>query len=138
MELRSTLPKPIKNARRKNRERNLTWRKSREEQLQDTFRALTGVYFIHTIYCFEAREFRSPMLQTVCKSELERRSYGHWKTTTPSWNHIFNLQNQSSTYKMDNSTCEIFASDVSTWKIHLFNPRYLWPTLLDLFFIYFV
>ena len=34
------------------------------------------------------------------------------------------------------STCEIFASHVSTCKIHLFDPRYLRPTLLDFFFRY--
>ena len=39
--------KQIKNARRKNRERNLTSRNSRWEHQQDTFRALPGV---HTYY----------------------------------------------------------------------------------------
>ena len=34
-------------------------------------RALPGVHCIHTIYRFEAREVRSPTLQTVCKSELK-------------------------------------------------------------------
>ena len=38
---------------------------------EEKFGALSGVYYMHTIYCFEAQEFRSPMLQTVCKSELK-------------------------------------------------------------------
>ena len=39
-----------------------------------------------------------------------------------------NLRNQSSTCEMDNSTCEIFISHVSTCEIHLCTPRYLRPT----------
>ena len=35
---------------------------SKGKQLHDKFRALTGVHCIHTIYHFEAREFRSPTL----------------------------------------------------------------------------
>ena len=35
-------------------------RNSKVEQLQDKFRALSGVHYIHTIYLFEAREVRSP------------------------------------------------------------------------------
>ena len=53
--------------------------------LWDIFGALPRVHFIHTIYRFEAREVRSPMLQTVSKSELKRKSYGHCKKTGPSW-----------------------------------------------------
>ena len=49
------------------------------------FGALPRVHFIHTIYCFEAREVSSPTLQTVSKSELKRKSYGHCKKTGPSW-----------------------------------------------------
>ena len=51
---------------------------------EDKFGALYGVYYIHTIYFLEAREVRSLTLQTVCKSKLKRRSYGHLKTTAPS------------------------------------------------------
>ena len=51
---------------------------------EDKFRALPRVHCIHAIYCFEAWEVRSPMLQTVCKSELKWRIYGHLKTTAPS------------------------------------------------------
>ena len=101
LELCSPFPKSIKNARRKNRERNLTWRNSKGEQLQDTFWVLPGVYFIHTIYRFESWEVRSPTLQTGCKSELKWRSYGHWKTTAPSWKTI------SQVAKSQISTCEI-------------------------------
>ena len=31
-------------------------------EFEDKFRALTGVYFIHTIYRFEDQEVRSPTL----------------------------------------------------------------------------
>ena len=36
------------------------------------------------------------------------------------------------------STWEIFASHVSTWEIHLCNPKYLRSTLLDFFLRYFL
>ena len=49
------------------------------------FGALPRVYFIHNIYRFEALEVRIPTLQTVSKSELKRKSYGHCKKTAPSW-----------------------------------------------------
>ena len=86
--------KQIKNARRKNKERNLTWRNSRGQQLLDIFRVLHGVHFIHTIYHFESQEVKSLTLSTVCKLELKRRSYGHLKTTAPSWAKISQLRNQ--------------------------------------------
>ena len=93
--LGNKLPSQSKDARKRIRERNLTWRKSRGEHLQDTFRALFRVHFIHTIYRFEAWEVRSPMLQIVCKSELKWRSYSHLKATAPSWkwisHHSFSL-----------------------------------------------
>ena len=38
---------------------------------EEKFGAFFGVHFIHTVYCFEAWEVRSPTLQTVCKSELK-------------------------------------------------------------------
>ena len=38
---------------------------------EDNFRVLTRVHCIHTIYCFESWEVRSPMLQTVCKLGLK-------------------------------------------------------------------
>ena len=61
---------------------------SKRHQLQGNFGVLPVVHCLHTIYHFEAREVRSPMLQMVCKSELKRRSYGHLKTIAPSWEGI--------------------------------------------------
>ena len=52
--------------------------------LQDIFGVLPQVHFIYTIYRFEAREVRSPKLQTVSKPELKRKSYDHCKKTGPS------------------------------------------------------
>ena len=49
------------------------------------FGALSLVHFIHNTYHFESREVRSPKLQTVSKSELKQKSYGHCKKTRPSW-----------------------------------------------------
>ena len=45
------------------------------------FEALPEAQIMDTISCFEAREFRSPMLQIVCDLEVKRRSYGRSKTT---------------------------------------------------------
>ena len=67
---------------------NLRMLYSKGEQLQEKFRELPGIYCIYTIYCFEAREIRNPTLQIVCKSKLKWRSYGHLKTTAPSWRVI--------------------------------------------------
>ena len=80
--------KQIKNAMRKNKERNLTWRNSRGQQLLEIFWVLHGVHFMHTICFFEAWVVRSPTLQTVCKSELKWRSYGRLKTIAQSWAKI--------------------------------------------------
>ena len=44
---------------------------SRGQQLLDTFGALTGAHFMHTICCFESQEVRNPTLQTVHESELK-------------------------------------------------------------------
>ena len=63
-------------------------------------RALFGVHYIHTIYFFKAREVRSPTLQTVCKSELKWRSYGHLKTTAPSW-RVISKWFRNSTYEFE-------------------------------------
>ena len=49
---------------------------------------------MHTICRFEAWEVRSLTLQTMCESELKRRSYGHLKTTIQSWAKILQLRNQ--------------------------------------------
>ena len=80
--------KQIKNAMRKNKERNLTWRNSRGQQLLEIFWVLYGVYFMHTICCFEAWEVRCPTLQTIHESKLKQRSYGRLKTTAQSWAKI--------------------------------------------------
>ena len=40
-------------------------------KFEDKFGALFRVHFIYTIYGFEAQEFKSPTLQTVCKLELK-------------------------------------------------------------------
>ena len=37
----------------------------------DTFGALPGAHFMHTIFRFEAWEVRNPMLQMVHQSELK-------------------------------------------------------------------
>ena len=95
---------------------------------------------------FWSLEFKSPTLQMVCKAELKWRSYGHWKTTAPSWKTISQVAKSQiqlvkikvQLAKWTISTCEIFASHVSTCKIHLCNPIYLRPTLLDFFFRYFL
>ena len=44
---------------------------SRGQQLLDTFQVLPGVYFMHTIFFFEAWEVSNPTLQMVCESELK-------------------------------------------------------------------
>ena len=93
--------KQIKNAMRKNKERNLTWRNSRGQQLLEIFWVLHGVHFMHTICFFEAWEVRSPTLQTICKSELKWRSYVHWKTIASSWKAI------SQAAKSQSASCEI-------------------------------
>ena len=38
---------------------------------EDKFRALHGVYFIYTIYCFKDREVRNLTLQILYKLELK-------------------------------------------------------------------
>ena len=66
---------------------------SRGQKLLDTFWALPGVHFMHTICRFKAWKVRNPTLQTVRKSELKWRSYRHWKPITPSWRPISQLWN---------------------------------------------
>ena len=64
----------------------------------DTFRILPGVHFMYTICCFKSREVRSPTLQTVCKLELKRRSYGCLKTTTSSYAKFRNCEMSCETH----------------------------------------
>ena len=52
------------------------------------------------IYRFEAQEVKSPMLQTLCKSKLKWRSYGHLKTFTPSW-RVISKWFRNSTYEFE-------------------------------------
>ena len=80
---------------------------SRGQQLLDTFWALYGVHFMHTICSFEAQEVKNPMLQTVHESELTWRSYSHWKPITPSWRPISQLRNQPLAAKWRPSACKI-------------------------------
>ena len=47
----------------------------------DTFRSLTEVHFMHTIFHFKYWEVRSPQLQMVLDLELKRRSYDRLKMT---------------------------------------------------------
>ena len=54
--------KQIMNARRRSKERNLTRRNSRGQQLLDTFQVLSKVHFMHTICRFKYWEVRSPTL----------------------------------------------------------------------------
>ncbi|RVW62037.1 hypothetical protein CK203_064783 [Vitis vinifera] len=42
---------------------------SRGQQLLDTFGALPGAQFMHTICCFESQEVINPTLQTAAKSQ---------------------------------------------------------------------
>ena len=48
---------------------------------------------MHNICHFQDWEVRSPTLQTVCKSELKRRSYGRLKTIAQSCAKISKLRN---------------------------------------------
>ena len=47
-----------------------------------TFGALSEVQMMQAIYHFKAQEVKNPMLQTVCDSELKRRSCSHYKPDT--------------------------------------------------------
>ena len=86
MKLPNPLPKPNQECKEEKQieESNI----NQGKHIQDTFRALTGVHFIHTIDLFEAWEVRSPTLQTVHELELKRRSYDHLKTTALSCGKI--------------------------------------------------
>ena len=68
--------------------------------LEDKFKVISRVHFIHTIYHFEDREVRSPTLQMVCKSELKWRSYGHLKTIAQNW-RVISKWFRNSTYEFE-------------------------------------
>ena len=52
---------------------------SKEQQFQGKFGALSGFFCLHTIYHFKAREVRSPMLQTICKSKFNEEVMTIWR-----------------------------------------------------------
>ena len=55
-----------------------------------------SILYIHIF--FKAWEVKSPTLQTMCKSKLKWRSYGHLNTTVQSWKTISKLF-RNSTYE---------------------------------------
>ena len=57
-------------------------------QLLDTIRSLNEVQIMYAISHFKAWEVRSLELQTMHNLELNRRSYGHLKTSAQSWAKI--------------------------------------------------
>ena len=94
-------------------------------EFEDKFRALSGVYYILTLYRFKAREVRSLTLKMVCKLELKWRSYGHWKTTAPRW-RVISKWFRNSTYEFEihfemtpmlNSPTALWCSASSTSRI---------------------
>ena len=91
--------------------------------------------------------FRSPCLhlrtcEPCCKitSKLRMKLKLHPQAVKQVANHLQVAESPPSC-EITNSTCKIKVQtckmDNSTCEIHLCNPRYLWLTLLDLFFIYF-
>ena len=74
MELYSPLPKENHECKEGKQREKSNMKNSRGQQLLDTFWALLGVYFMHTICRFEAREVTNPTLQMVYESELKWRS----------------------------------------------------------------
>ena len=90
---------------------------------EDKFGALSIVHFIYTIYRFKTREVRSPMLQTVCKSKLKWRSYGHLKTTAPSWRVISKwFWNSTYEFEIHFEMTPILNSPTATLMICLLYP----------------
>ena len=95
LELYSPLPKANHECKEKKQREKSNMTNSRGQQLLDTFRELHGVHFMHIIFLFEAREVRSPTLQTMHKSKLKWRSYSHWNPVAPSWKPILQLWNHN-------------------------------------------
>ena len=89
LKLYSPLPKTNHECKEGNQREKSNMKNSRGQQLLNTFRALSGVHFMHTICRFKSQEVRNPTLQMVHKSELKWRSYSHWKPITPSWRKKF-------------------------------------------------
>ena len=137
-----------RDARKRIKERNPSWSnftwwceiftcyaKFKGQKLQEKFGALYGVQFLHAIYHFEAREVRSPTLQTVCNLELKRGSYGLLKATAQSWGGIwhwhFLMRKFPHWLRINISQCENFRSSLSQCENVI--ARYFTPPLLDLF-----
>ena len=78
----------IRIARRKSKE-NLPWSLFLMIVVAATFGALSEVQMMHAIYHFKDQEVNNPILQTVCNSELKRRSCSCYKPITPSWRKHF-------------------------------------------------
>ena len=62
------------------------------------FGAFSTIIFRHGIYCFESWEVRSLILQIVCKSKLEWRSYVCWKRIGSVWVRVRHF---SFTYELE-------------------------------------
>ena len=80
---------------------------------------------MHTIFHFEAQEFKSPTLQTVCKLELKQRSFGRLKTTASSCAKISQLRNELRKFRSPKPIsqrnplakfCKVFRSCETTYK----------------------
>ena len=146
--LGNEFPSQLRDSRKRIRERNPSWSnfawwyeiftcyaKFKGHKLQGKIGALPGVQFLHAIYHFEAREVRSPTLQTVCNLELKRGSYGCLKVTAQSWGGIshwhFLMRKFLHWLRTDISQCEIFHTTCLPCENVI--ARYFTPPLLDIF-----
>ena len=77
LKLYSPFPKANHQCKEGKQREKSNMKNSRGWKLLDTFRALLGVYFMHTICRFEAREVKNPTLQMVHKWKLKWISYSH-------------------------------------------------------------
>ena len=100
---------------------------------EDKFGALSIVHFIYTIYRFKTREVRSPMLQMVYKLEMKGRSYGHLKTTAPSW-RVISKWFRNSTYGFEIQLMN--SKSTSKWHQFRIHPLPLWCFFLFKFWIF--
>ena len=70
---------------------------------------------LYILYHFKAWEVSSPTLQTVCKSKLKWRSYGHLKTIAPSWRVILKwFRNSTYEFKIHFKVTPILNSPTAT------------------------
>ena len=73
------------------------------------------------LYIFRSLEVRNPTLQTICKSELKRRSYGCLKIIVQSWRTISkSFQNSTYEFKIQFEMTPISNSHAATLIFHLF------------------